>query len=339
MLKSKRLYIAIGLFFVLVLAEFYIFNREANFSHGTGNIAQSFEIKEGEGVQEIGQALEDAQLVKSKYYFDYYIWKTGSRGKIKAGKYELKGAMTIPEIVQVLSLGEIVSNQTKVTFPEGTSAKEMADILTQKGFDGNAFLSDVNSGSGVETNYDFLKDRPAQANLEGFLFPDTYIFFKDAKPEDIASRMLLNFDEKLTPQMRSDIQSQGKNIYQIVTMASILEKEVKTADDMKIASGIFWDRIGAGMPLQSDATIEYILNNKDLKHSISDTQIDNPYNTYKYKGLPPGPIDSPGLDAIIAAIYPTKTDYVYFLTDPATGKTVFSKTLAEQAANKAKYGL
>ena len=340
MLNSKRLYIAIGLFFVLVIVEFYLFNRQASFSHGSGTIAQNIEITEGEGVKEIGQQLADAQLVKSKYYFDYYIWKTGSRGKIKAGKYELKGTMTIPEIVQILSLGEIVSNEVKVTFPEGTSAQGMADILKQKGFDGDTFLADVKSGSGITAgNYTFLKNAPQKANLEGFLFPDTYIFFKDAKPEEIADRMLQNFDEKLTPQMRQDIQNQGKNIFDIVTMASILEKEVRTADDMKIASGIFWDRISVGMPLQSCATVAYVLGTEKKQYSIADTQTPSPYNTYLVKGLPPGPIDNPGMNSILAAIYPTKTDYNYFLSDPATGKTIFSRTLEEHAANKAKYGL
>lgn len=339
MLTSKKLYIAAGLFFVLVLSELYLFNRQASFSHGSGNIPQNFEIKSGEGVQEIGQQLADAQLVKSKYYFDYYIWKAGSRGKIKAGKYELKGTMTIPEIVQVLSLGEIVSNEVKVTFPEGTSAKGMADILTQKGFDGDAFLADVKSGSNIATNFEFLKDKPQKANLEGFLFPDTYIFFKDARPEQIADRMLENFDEKLTPKMRQDIQSQGKSIFDVVTMASILEKEVRTADDMKIASGIFWDRISVDMPLQSCATVAYVLGQEKKQYSIADTQTLSPYNTYLNKGLPPGPIDNPGMNSISAAIYPTKTDYNYFLSDPATGKTIFSKTLEEHAANKAKYGL
>ncbi|HLM84328.1 MAG TPA: endolytic transglycosylase MltG [Candidatus Bathyarchaeia archaeon] len=337
MLKSKRLFIAIGLFFGLVLAELYIFNRQASFSHGAGTIEQTFDIKEGEGVQSIGQALEDAQLVKNKYYFEYYVWKSGSKAKIKAGKYELKGTMTIPEIVQVLTLGEIVPNQTKVTFPEGTSAAEMADILKQKGFDGDAFLADVRSSSENATHYEFLKDSPK--GLEGFLFPDTYIFFKDAKSEDIAGRMLLNFDEKLTPEMRAEIERQGKTIFDIVTMASILEKEVKTADDMKIVSGIFWDRIGAGMPLQSCATVAYALGVEKKQYTVEDTRTQSPYNTYLNKGLPPGPIDNPGMNSILAAIYPTKTEYIYFLTDPANGKTIFSKTLEEHNANKAKYGL
>ncbi len=339
MLNSKRLYIVIGLFFILALLEFFSFNRQASFSHGTGDVLQNFEIRSGEGVQEIGQNLADAQIVKSKYYFDYYIWKTGSKGKIQAGKYELKGTMTIPEIVQVLSVGEVISNEVKVTFPEGISAKEMAEILKKKGFAADEFLSKSSCGCGVKTDYEFLKDRPGGGNLEGFLFPDTYTFFKDASTVSIINRILLNFDEKLTPKMREDIQSQGKSVFDVVTMASILEKEVKTADDMKIASGIFWDRIGVGMPLQSCATIAYVLGTEKKQYSYDDTRTPSPYNTYINKGLPPGPIDNPGMNSLLAAIYPVKTDYNYFLTDPATGKTIFSKTLEEHAANKAKYGL
>lgn len=337
--SSKRLYIAVGLFFVLALLEAYIFNRQANFSHGAGNILQTFEIKEGEGVQAIAENLEKSQLIRNKYYFDYYIWKTGSKGKIQAGKYELKGTMTIPEIAQILSVGEVVSNEVKVTFPEGISAKEMVEILKKKGFDGDGFLKDINSGTGISADYDFLKSKPQDAKLEGFLFPDTYIFFKNANSGQIVDRMLQNFDEKLTSKMKGDIQSQGKNIFDVVTMASILEKEVRTAEDMKIASGIFWDRIGVGMPLQSCATIAYVLGTEKKQYSIEDTRTPSPYNTYINKGLPLGPIDNPGMNSIIAAIYPAKTEYNYFLTDPATGKTIFSKTLEEHNANKAKYGL
>lgn len=329
----KKIFIAFGLFFILAIVEIYTFNRQASFSHGSGDVLQVFEVKAGERIQEIGKNLESARLVKSRYYFDYYVWKAGSKSKIKAGKYELKGTMIVPEIVQVMSLGEIVSNEVKVTFPEGTSAVQMADVLKQKGFDGDAFLSNA------DMDYAFLAGRPQDAGLEGYLFPDTYIFWKDAKPESIVNRMLENFDERLTSEMRAVINSQGKNIYQIITMASILEKEVRSEEDMKIASGIFWDRIDAGMPLQSCATIAYVLGKEKKQYSIEDTQTPSPYNTYIAKGLPPGPINNPGIKSIRAAIYPTETDYNFFLTDPATGKTVFSKTLEEHAANKTKYGL
>jgi len=322
-----------------MLFAFYIFSRQAVFSRGAGSTPQTFEVREGEGVKEIGENLEEARLVKNRYYFDYYVWKTKSREKIQAGKYEISGSMTVPEIVQVFSLGEVVPNEVKITFPEGKSAKEMAEILKQKGFDGNDFLKKTNSGSAFEKNYDFWDGKPEKANLEGFLFPDTYIFFRDAGAEAIINRMLLNFDEKLTNKMREDTKGQGKSVFEILTMASILEKEVKTPEDMKIASGIFWDRIGIGQPLQSCATIAYVLGKEKKQYSYDDTRTPSPYNTYINRGLPPGPIANPGMNAILAAIYPAETDYNYFLSDPETGKTIFSKNIDEHETNKAKYGL
>jgi UPF0755 protein len=324
---------------IIVLAGAFYFHRQVYFSHGTGDIAQNFEIKSGERTKDISKHLEESGFVKSDIYFNYYIWKTGDKGKIQAGKYELRGSMTIPEIVQVLSVGEVVSSEVRVTFPEGTNMKDMAEILKQKGFDSDSFLNVAQSGTGAKTDYQFLSDRPGKDSLEGFLFPDTYIFFRDASAANIVSRMLLNFDEKLTSEMRSDLQKNGHSVYEIVTMASILEKEVKTPEDMKIASGIFWDRIEAGMPLQSCATIAYVLGKEKKQYSFDDTRTPSPYNTYLNKGLPPGPIDNPGMKALRAAIYPAKTDYTYFLTDAETGKTIFSKTIEEHNANKVKYGL
>jgi UPF0755 protein len=300
---------------------------------------QNFEVKQGEGIQEIGKNLEQANIIRNAYYFDYYVWKTNSKGKIQAGTYEISGTMTIPEIVQVMSIGEIVSNQLKITFPEGSSLADMADILKNKKFDGDKFLQIAKSGDGIKMDYDFLKNRPKDATLEGFLFPDTYIFKKDATAAQIINIMLQNIDEKLTNVLREQIKASNHSIFDVLIMASILEKEVRTSEDMKIVSGIFWKRAAAGGRLQSDATLEYILGNKDLHHSIADTNIDSPYNTYRNSGLPPGSINNPGLVAINAATNPTATDFNYFLTDPATGNVVYSKTFDEHVQNKQKYGL
>lgn len=338
--KLKRKILISVFLFLFFLALFgYLFNYQSNYSRGTSKISQNFDVQAGERIQEIGERLERSNLIRNAYYFDYYVWKTKSKGKIQAGSYELSGNMTIPEIVQVMSIGAAASNQAKVTFPEGTRIEEMADILNQKGFNGDEFLRIAKSGKGAKTDCAFLKDRPNNASLEGFLFPDTYIFKKDATAEQIINIMLQNFDDKLTPDLREEISASGHNIFEVVTMASILEKEVKTSNDMKIVSGIFWKRVQTGGRLQSDATLEYILGTKDLQHSIADTNVDSSYNTYRNSGLPPGPINNPGLVSINAAASPTSTDYNYFLTDPETGKVVYSKTFDEHVANKNKYGL
>lgn len=191
--------------------------------------------------------------------------------------------------------------------------------------------------------FDFLRDKPGYYSLEGFLFPDTYRVYVDASTTDIVYKMLSNFDKKLTSQMRADIAAQGKTIYEIVIMASLIEKEapINYDDpenrDARIVSDIFWGRLKSGQALQSDATLTYLLADNNSSHSGSDLEIDSPYNTYKYKGLPPTPICNPGLKALEAAIYPIKTDYNYFLTS-RDGKNIhYAKTYEEHLSNKYKY--
>ncbi|MFA6416745.1 MAG: endolytic transglycosylase MltG [Patescibacteria group bacterium] len=191
--------------------------------------------------------------------------------------------------------------------------------------------------------FSFLQDKPNYYSLEGFLFPDTYRVYADASTTDIVYKMLSNFDNKLTSQMRADIAAQGKTIYEIVIMASLIEKEalINYADsenrDARIVSDIFWGRLKTGQALQSDATLSYLLNDSNPAHSGSDLEVDSPYNSYKYKGLPPTPICNPGLRALEAAIYPIKTDYNYFLTSLDGKNIYYAKTYDEHLNNKYKY--
>lgn len=192
-------------------------------------------------------------------------------------------------------------------------------------------------------SYDFLADKPVYYGLEGYLFPDTYRIFASSTVEEAIGKMLDNFGKKLTPKMRTDIKAQGRTIYQVVTMASIIEKEApinnQTGDnrDARIISGIFWDRLKIGQALQSDATLSYVLNDNNPRHSGKDLELDSPYNTYKYRDLPPGPICNPGLVAIEAAIYPLSTDYNYFLTPLDKREVIYAKNFEEHKQNKAKY--
>jgi UPF0755 protein len=148
--------------------------------------------------------------------------------------------------------------------------------------------------------------------------------------------MLDNFNKKLSIKMREDIKKQGKTIFEIITLASIIEKEVSKEEDRKIVAGIFYKRLKQGIHLESCATINYILGNNKKQLSFEDTRVESPYNTYLNKGLPPGPISNPGIFAIKAAIYPQETDYLFFLSKP-TGETVFSKTFEEHNKNKRKW--
>lgn len=294
-----------------------------------------FIVSKGESVKKIGENLFNSGLIKSKNYFEIYIWRAGKENVLQAGEYVLSPRMDIKEIVEIISGGKILSKEKTIKIIEGWRISEIDSYLKKEGvIKGDDFINAANNGF---KNYEFFADAPKNANLEGFLFPDTYRIFKDAGAEKIIEKMLDNFENKLTSQMREDIKKQGRTIYETIIMASIIEKEVRTPEDMQIVSGIFWDRIKNGQALESCATLAYILGVNKAQYSDEDTKIDSLYNTYKYRGLPPSPISNPGLNAIKAAIYPKYTEYNYFLSRPDTGETVFSSTYAEHLENKAKY--
>lgn len=301
-----------------------------------------FIIKKGESVDRIGGNLAEAGLIKSKLYFKIYVWRDKAENNLQAGKYVLNPKLNIKEITRILSSGKVLNDELTIKIIEGWTLDDI-----NKYFINNNIIADDSFIDLAKTKIgnwklkskkpDFLDDVPADANLEGFLFPDTYKIFKGASAEDIIGKMLDNFGSKLTDKMRADAKKQGKTIYDIVRMASIVEKEVRTPRDMKIASGLFWDRMKNGQALESDATLSYFFGTNKPRHSLEELKVDSSYNSYKYRGLPPTPISNPGLNAIKAAIYPEHTDYNYFLSKPGAGETVFSKTYNEHLKNKAKY--
>jgi len=292
-----------------------------------------FRINRGEGVKEIAQNLEKEKLIKGSWFFVVYNFFTCNTPKLQAGTYLLSPSMNIPEIVEKFVRGDVVKE--KITILEGWTIEDIADYLEEKGIVSKEdFLKATKKDFSNE--FEFLKEKPKDASLEGYLFPDTYEVKLEESSEEIIKKMLKNFDSKLTPNLREEIKRQNKTIFEILILASLLEKEVKTKEDKELVAGILWKRLENKMPLQVDATITYITGKKTTKISIEETQIDNPYNTYKYLGLPPGPICNPGLESILAAIYPKESDYWYYLSTP-DGKTIFSKTLQEHNIAKTKY--
>jgi len=301
-----------------------------------------FIVSPGEGVEKIGQNLFDAGLINSRLYFKIYVWRSGIQSDLKAGEYMLKTSLSIKEIASILVSGESLSREKEIKIIEGWKINDIEEYLVKNNL---APKNTFNELAKHDIGYwildiakpDFLNDAPADANLEGYLFPDTYRIFRDATAEDIIAKMLDNFNGKLSPAMRADISKQGKSIHDIVVMSSIVEKEVRSAADKKIVAGILYKRLELGMKLEVDVTINYISGKNNPSSALEDLQIDSPYNTYKYYGLPPGPIANPGLDAIMAAIYPEKSPYLFYLNRQDTGETIFSKTYEEHLRNKAKY--
>jgi len=313
------------------------------------------EIPEGAGTIEIGELLKEKELTRSKWLFVMWAGITGRAARLQHGKYQLEGSVTIPEVVSRLQKGERFLNEITITTPEGWNLEDMAAYLETQGIAGKEkffsiagrpreFRRPNESQSIIYDQFPFLKERPAGASLEGYLFPDTYRIFRNSAPEDVVIKMLKNFDKKLAPALREDVSRNNKTLYEIITMASLIEKEVVSEEDRALVSGILWKRLELGIGLQVDATIVYLKQQEtrdkkqetSAKISIEDTKIDSSYNTYKYRGLPPGPIANPGLSAIRAAIFPKPSPYLYYLSAP-DGQTIFSKTLEEHNEAKAKY--
>jgi UPF0755 protein len=320
----------------LFLGGFFYFRYQIYFAKGEVGTMKAFKIVKGESGTEIAEKLEKENLISGKMYFLYYLKKQNLGEKILPGEYELNSNLTIPEITILLTQKK--EDFIKLTFPEGWDGQKIAERLTANGLDGQGFLALVKKPEQFRAQYTFLQD-PAIKSLEGFLFPDTYFFKKEILPKDIVLKMLDNFDAKLTSEMKATLEKKKISLLNAIILASIVEKEVRSDADRALAAGIFWERIAIGQPLQSCATLAYILGENKKQYTYADTQIKSPYNTYQNKGLPPGPISNPGLSAIKATIYPVESKYNYFLSDPATDRTIFSQTFQEHLNNKAKYGL
>ncbi|PIX92429.1 endolytic transglycosylase MltG [Candidatus Kuenenbacteria bacterium CG_4_10_14_3_um_filter_39_14] len=301
-----------------------------------------FTISQGQSVNVISQNLFEDGIIKNKFVFETYTYLKGIESKLKAGEYNLPNVINIKRLTEILVAGEI-PQEWELTVIEGWTVKDIAWRLENMGkfqtkelFEATGVNQPNNKFNFDISSYDFFSDKPAMANLEGYMFPDTYRFFAYATIDDIVRKMLNNFDKKLTLQLRQDIQAQGKTIFDIITMASIIEREVMTDNDRAIVSGIFWKRFEAGVPLQADSTINYITGKKTPALSAEDLKINSFYNTYLYGDLPPGPISNPGLASIKAAIYPAASDYWYFLTD-SQSNVHYGRDFEEHKANKEKY--
>jgi len=328
-LKKITSVIGILLFVAFSFAFFEIYIPINPISHET----ITYTVPKGWGNDDIARDLDRLGIIRSNYFFRLYVLASLQHSSLQAGRYNLSPRMSAYQIVKKMVQGDVI--REKLVILEGQTAEDVGKYLESKGIcKKDDFLQLTNKNHINE--FDFLLDKPKGAGLEGYLFPDTYEISEGETCEDILDIILVNFGKKLTSELHAEIVKQKKTIFEIITMASLIEKEVKTLDDKKIVSGIFWKRIDISMPLQSCATINYITGKSDPGAAIKDTKIDSPYNTYKYYGLPKGPISNPGIDSILAAIYPKKTQYLFYLSG-VNGETIFSKTAEEHNVAKAKY--
>ena len=286
------------------------------------------EIPNGATLTKVSSILEENKLIKNKVLFKVVSKFKEDNNGVKAGKYLLSQKYSNSEILDILISGKTYNDGIKVTIPEGSTYKEVIKYLTNKKI-GKAEVYEelINNPKEFYDKYKFLDEKDI-TTLEGFLYPDTYYFEKDMSEKDVISAMLKRFSEVYTPELKEKQKKMGLTLQQVINMASIIEKEaVKDVDRPKIA-GVFYNRLEIGMPLQSDATIQYIFDERKHIVSYSDLKIDSPYNSYLNKGLPPTPIANPGIKSIEAALEPEDNDYLYFVATVDGGNN-YSKTYDE----------
>jgi UPF0755 protein len=280
---------------------------------------QTFTIATGEGVNEISGNLRNAGIIKSSLAFETYVWLIRSEGRLIAGDYALTPDMTLRDLTRRITSGDALSNEKTITILEGWTRQNIAEYLEVEG------LASADA---------FLK---ATENQEGYLFPDTYRIFERASAEDIAKKLRTTFETRVRGDLAVLIDAQSRSFEDVIILASILEREVRSEEEMRIAADLFWRRLDIGMLMQADSTINFVTGGKNPSVSFADLEIDSPYNTYKYAGLPPGPIGNPGIKAIGAALDPLPNDNWFFLTTKDDGRAIFSKTLQEHNTNRQKH--
>lgn len=284
-------------------------------------------VKPGTTASEISDRLMQLGVIDSRLRFWWLMKLQGDAGKFKTGTYAFTPHMDEQAVLDKLVAGD--TTVVKFTIPEGFGIKEIAKRLADEGLvDEQEFLAEAKDFA----PYDYMKKRPnVRYAAEGYLFPDTYVIHSDVSAEGIMKMMAEDFDTRLTPALRQQAAAKGLSIHDLITLASLVEKEARYDEDRPIIAQVFFKRLQMGMPLQSDTTLQYLMAGPKEDVSIEDTKIDSPYNTYQHEGLPPGPIASPGMKSILAVLNPANTDYLYFVAD-RQGHNHYSQTYDEHLA-------
>jgi len=285
-----------------------------------------FDVPSGTGFLEVAGQLEEKGIIRSSSAFGVYGFIVGAVSDIQPGRYVFDGAFSASDVLGVLVAGP--EREVRVAIPEGATVREIDELLSAEGIIRQGVLLHA-QGNGV--------------SLEGRLFPDTYDFFRGSSVKEVTDKLLDTFQRKAAPLLTSDPSHAKDNL----VLASILEKEVPDYEERRIVAGILKKRLAARMPLQVDATICYLKKEQAARQGKEhgkcyplvplDFKIDSPYNTYLQKGLPPGPIGSPGVFAVKAAVDSVSSPYWFYLSDPKTGKTIFSKMFEEHSSKRAEF--
>lgn len=291
---------------------------------------------------QIADLLEQNGIIRNGTFFQYYLKYKKEGSKFKAGPYAMKPGMTYDDIIAKLNAGDVIPDEMiRFTIPEGFTIAQMADKLSQEGFvDRETFLRLADDPQPAEGKFaKFIPDDDGlRHRLEGYLFPETYEFKKGSTEADMINRMLQELDKRLEKELPADWEQKlaalNVDFHQLMTIASLIEREVVVDEERALVAGVIYNRLNKGMMLQIDATVQYLFDQQKERLLNKDLKIESPYNTYLHEGLPPGPISSPSLASIQAALDPEPSDYLYYVTKKdGTHKHLFAKTYKEHLRN------
>ncbi|MDQ6418567.1 endolytic transglycosylase MltG [Paenibacillus sp. LHD-117] len=304
--------------------------------------AKQVTISRGMSANSVADSLEENGIIKNSFVFGYYLQLKDEGARFQAGTYEMKPGMENSEIIAMLNAGDTVAEETiRFTIPEGFTVLQIADKLAADGLiNKDKFLDLAENGRSwkeAETVLSIPDNDKLHKRLEGYMFPETYEMKKGSTEEEIIARMLQETDRKLSglpDDWQDAMEASGRTLHEIMTIASLIEREVVVDEERPLVASVIYNRLAEPMRLQIDAAVQYALDEPKERLMQKDLEIDSPYNTYKNDGLPPGPIASPSLASIEAALYPAESDYLFYVTKKDGSQThLFAKTYNEHLRN------
>lgn len=327
-LLSKKELILIGAFFLLVLGFLYYVFFTPNYYKDKAPVF--FEVKRGESVGSIAANLREKGIINSEFYFKIASKLTGADKQLKAARYHIPNGLSYFGLIDYFVKGKADFLREVKIFDASTISVIAARLKNELSIDSAEFITYINSN-------EFLRNLGSQVNSpEGYLLPDNYFIYERSTVKEVADSLYSGMKKFLSSYDPRDINRGSYTIHQKITLASIVNGETNKYDEMPTIAGVYYNRLRVGMRLQADPTVQYILKNKWRRLSYEDLKINNPYNTYLFAGLPPGPINNPGRKAILAAVYPEKNDYFYFVSDGKGGHK-FARTFSEHLKNIKEY--
>uniref|UniRef100_A0A832G783 Endolytic murein transglycosylase n=1 Tax=Ignavibacterium album TaxID=591197 RepID=A0A832G783_9BACT len=323
-----RQWLVVFIFFIiLIFAGYYLFNSPNNY-----NLEEPllFEIKSGESFQSVADRLNELGIVPNKTVFRVAGFIYGAETKIKAARFKIENGLSYIDLIDLLINGP-ADYLRAIRVNDGQTIKWLAGkVRRDLRIDSTAFYQKAH-------NKDFIKSLGLDVpSLEGYLFSKSYQIYERSKPEEVLTIFYNALKEFWTDSLQKRADSLKLTLHQVLTLASIIKGETNDVEEMPRISGVYHNRLKLGMKLQADPTVQYLMKNGWKRLTYNDLMIDSPFNTYKYFGLPPAPINNPGANAIIAALYPEKHNYLFFVAD-GTGKHKFAKNYSEHLRNVREY--